>query len=201
MRLQIAILSKDRRVVCLRDAKKRLSVRDMAFIALFAALTAVCSGLTIALPGTVPFTMQTFAVFAAVAMLGGLRATLCVLVYLLLGAIGLPVFSGFQGGLGVLLGKTGGYLVGFLAIGLTLWCFERLFGRSKWVLPAALIVGLLLCYAFGTAWFLAVYTRQSGAVGLGAVLGWCVWPFVVPDLIKMSLALLLAQRLKKHVRI
>lgn len=185
----------------MRDAKKRLSVRDMAFIALFAALTAVCSGLTIALPGTVPFTMQTFAVFAAVAMLGGLRATLCVLVYLLLGAIGLPVFSGFQGGLGVLLGKTGGYLVGFLAIGLTLWCFERLFGRSKWVLPAALIVGLLLCYAFGTAWFLAVYTRQSGAVGLGAVLGWCVWPFVVPDLIKMSLALLLAQRLKKHVRI
>ena len=78
-------------------ASKRISTYDMALIALFTALTAVCAGLTIQLPGMVPITLQTFAVFAAMAMLGGYRGTLCVLIYLLLGAIGLPVFSGFTG--------------------------------------------------------------------------------------------------------
>ena len=89
---------------------------DMAYIALFAVLLTVCAWISVPLP--VPFTLQTFAIFAALGILGGRRGTWAVAVYLLLGAVGLPVFSGFRGGLGALLGTTGGYILGFLALAL-----------------------------------------------------------------------------------
>ena len=84
----------------------------MAYIGLFAVVIAICSWISI--PTVVPFTLQTFAVFLAVAILGGKRGTLSVIVYVLLGADGLPVFSGFKGGFGVLLNTTGGYIIGFI---------------------------------------------------------------------------------------
>jgi len=85
---------------------------DMAYIAIFAVLIAICSWISI--PMTVPFTLQTFGVFMAVGVLGGKRGSLAVLVYILLGAIGVPVFAGFSGGFGILLNNTGGYIIGFL---------------------------------------------------------------------------------------
>ena len=91
----------------------------LTYIALSAALIAICSWISI--PTTVPFTLQTFGVFAALGTLGGRRGTLAILAYLLLGLVGLPVFSGFQGGPGVLLGTTGGYILGFLASALLYW--------------------------------------------------------------------------------
>lgn len=90
----------------------------MAYIALFAVLMAVCSWISI--PAVVPFTLQTFGVFVAVSVLGGKRGTLAVVLYLLMGVVGLPVFAGFSGGLGVLLGSTGGYIVGFVFTALTM---------------------------------------------------------------------------------
>ena len=86
----------------------------MVYIAVFAVLIAICSWISI--PTTVPFTLQTFAVFLAVGVLGGKRGSLSVLIYILLGAVGIPVFAGFSGGFGILLGQTGGYIVGFLCI-------------------------------------------------------------------------------------
>ena len=83
----------------------RSKTLDMVYIALFAVLIAICSWISI--PATVPFTLQTFGVFVAVGTLGGKRGSLSVLIYLLLGAIGIPVFAGFQGGLGIILGNTG----------------------------------------------------------------------------------------------
>ena len=97
----------------------RIRTADMAYIALFAVLMAVCAWISI--PFAVPFTLQTFAVFAALAILGGRRGTLSVVVYLLLGAVGLPVFAGFKGGLAALLGTTGGYILGFLLTALLYW--------------------------------------------------------------------------------
>lgn len=85
---------------------------DLAYIAIFAVLIAICSWISI--PMTVPFTLQTFGVFMAVGVLGGKRGSLAVLVYILLGVIGVPVFAGFSGGLGILLNNTGGYIIGFL---------------------------------------------------------------------------------------
>ena len=177
----------------------KLTTRDLAYTALGAVLLAVCSWL--AVPAPVPFTLQTFAVFCVLEVTGGRRGTLAIMVYILLAALGLPVLHGFSGGPGAVLGTTGGYLLGFILVGLVYWLSEKLFGNKLPARIAALVLGLLLCYAFGTAWFMTVYARNSGPVGLETALGWCVFPFILPDAVKLALAVLLASRLRKAVRI
>lgn len=173
----------------------RIKTKDLALAAMFTALTAICSWICI--PGTVPFTMQTFAVFLAVGLLGGRLGTLSVAAYILLGAFGLPVFSGFSGGFGVLFGATGGYIIGFLFSALTMWAVERLFGRGIAALGAAMVLGLAVCYGFGTAWFVLVYSRSTG---LAAAFAAYVAPFIAPDLLKLSLALAITVRLRKTAK-
>lgn len=175
----------------------KLKTLDMAYIGLFAVVIAICSWISI--PTVVPFTLQTFAVFLAVAILGGKRGTLSVIVYVLLGAVGLPVFSGFKGGFGVLLNTTGGYIIGFIFSALVMWAFEKAFGKKTWALILSMVLALIVCYAFGTAWFMVVYAKNVGAVGLSAVLGWCVIPFIVPDLAKIVLAFILSKQISKAV--
>jgi biotin transport system substrate-specific component len=170
----------------------RSKTYDMVYIAVFAVLIAICSWISI--PTTVPFTLQTFAVFLAVGVLGGKRGSLSVLIYILLGAVGIPVFAGFSGGFGILLGSTGGYIIGFLFSALLMWGMEALLGKKTWVLGLSMVLGLIVCYAIGTVWFMAVYTKNSGPIGLAAVLSWCVIPFIIPDLIKIALALVLSKR-------
>ena len=179
------------------SAKSKWSAKDMAYVAIMAVVIAICSWISI--PTTVPFTLQTFAVFLAVGVLGGRRGTFAVLVFILLGAVGVPVFAGFQGGIGVLLGTTGGYLLGFLLSALLYWAMTRALGEKTPVMVAAMVLGLIVCYAFGTAWFMIVYARNAGAIGLGTALGWCVFPFVIPDLVKIALAVGLTRVLKPHV--
>lgn len=179
-------------------ARATKKTRDMAYIAFFAVLMAVCSWISI--PTVVPFTMQTFAVFLAVGLLGGRRATLAVFVYLLMGTVGLPVFSNFTGGLGCLLNMTGGYLIGFLICAMVFWIFEAILGRKTWSLILSMVIGLLACYAFGTVWFMIIYARNTATVGLSTVLVMCVLPYIAPDLIKLSLALLLTRRLSFLVK-
>ncbi len=173
--------------------------RDMTYIALFAVFMAVCAWISI--PAAVPFTMQTFGVFLSVGLLGGRRGTLSVLVYLLMGAVGIPVFTGFQGGLGALLNATGGYLLGFLLSVLLMWAMERSFGRSLWILGVSMVLGLAVCYAFGTAWYMFAYARTSGAIGLGATLLWCVVPYIIPDAVKIALALFLSRRFRPLLKL
>ena len=168
---------------------KKMKTLDMVYIALFACLMAICAWISI--PGQIPFTLQTMGVFLAVGLLGGKRG---------MGAVGLPVFSGFAGGLGKLLGMTGGYIVGVLVSALLMWAMEALFGSKKWVLPVSMVVGLIACYAFGTAWFMVVYTSSKGAITLGAVLGMCVIPYIIPDAVKIAVALLLTKALKRFVK-
>ena len=153
---------------------KTKTTRELALIAMGAALIAVCSWL--AVPTAIPFTLQTFAV--------------C-----LVTAVFVPVFSGFKGGIGALLGTTGGYLAGFLFTALTVGVAVDRFGRKLPVLIASMALGILLCYAFGTAWFVLVYTRSSGPIGVGTALGWCVLPYLLPDAVKIALAALLTRRL------
>lgn len=179
--------------------KPKMRTVDMAYIAMFAVVMAVCAWISI--PAAVPFTLQTLGVFLAVGMLGGKRGTLAVLIYLLLGAVGMPVFAGFNGGLGYMLGSTGGYIVGFLLSALTMWGFEAALGRKTWVLAVSMVLGLAVCYAFGTAWFMVVYARNTGAIGLMTALGWCVIPYIVPDLVKIALALLLQKLLSAAIRL
>lgn len=170
------------------------STLDLVYIGMFVAIITICAYITI--PATVPFTMQTFGVFAAIAILGWRRGTLAFFVYLLLGCVGAPVFSGFKGGAGVLFGVTGGYLIGFLIAAIVSGGLIKFFGRKFLVMFFSMVLGLILCYAFGTAWFMYLYAQKSGAIGLMSALSMCVFPFVIPDLIKIVLAILLGNRLR-----
>ena len=178
--------------------RSNVKVLDLVYISIGAALIAICSWISI--PTAVPFTLQTFAVFFVLLLLGGERGTIATLIYILLGAVGVPVFAGFSGGIGVLLGSTGGYIIGFLFMGLIYIVLTRVFGKSLVVKIIALVLGLAVCYAFGTVWFMYVYTRNTGDVGIMAVLSWCVFPFILPDLLKMALAFVIAKRVEPAIK-
>ena len=173
-------------------------IQSLTYIAVFAALLTVCSW--IAIPTPVPVTLQTLGVFLAVGLLGGRRGTTAVLVWLLMAAVGLPVLSGFRGGIGALLGSTGGYAVGFLLTALVMWAAEHLPGHRAVIFPLSMAAGLLVCYSFGTVWFVAVYARTGQEAALSAVLAACVWPFVLPDMVKAVCAAVLAKKLRRHIR-
>lgn len=190
-------------------SKATSRVRELTQIALCAALMAVGAWLTVPLPPPfVPFTMQTFAVFLTVGLLGMRNGTAAVLLYLLLGALGLPVFSGMRGGIGVLLGTTGGYLVGFIFSALTTGGLFRLFGvergketkKSALWMAFAMAAGFVVYSAFGTAWFMAVYAAKAETVGLWTALSLCVAPYFLPDCVKIALAVLVTRRLGKWVK-
>lgn len=168
--------------------------RNMAHMALMVVLMTLCAWLTI--PAPVPFTLQTFGVFCALTLLGPRRGAAAIAVYLCMGLVGLPVFSGFSGGAGQLLGATGGYLLGFLPLAGVYALVKKLRGGDV----LALALGLAVCYAFGTLWYALVYT-QSGPAGLRPALALCVLPFVLPDAGKLALALWLCRGLKKHMTI
>ncbi len=178
--------------------RQRSKTYDLVYVSIFVVLITVCSWISI--PLTVPVTLQTFGVFTAVGLLGGKRGTLAVLVYILMGAIGIPVFSGFTGGIGILAGTTGGYIAGFLFSALLMWGMEKLFGRGTPVLAGSMVLGLIACYVVGTLWFMTVYAASSGPVGILTVLGWCVFPFVIPDIAKIVLALVLTKRLSGVIK-
>ena len=153
----------------------------MVQIALFAAIIAVCSWIQI--PMTVPFTMQTFAVFCALATLGGKGGTISVLIYIVLGAVGVPVFAGFTGGVGILFGTTGGYIIGFLPMAVIAGLvIDHTHSRILQLL--GMVLGTAVCYALGTAWF--CFSTNTGVM---AALWMCVIPFIAGDLVKMALAM------------
>lgn len=173
-----------------------MKVRDMALCALFAALLSLCAWICVPI-GDIAFTMQTFGVFLTLGLLGGKRGTLAILTYLLLGAIGLPVFSGFQGGIGTLLGVTGGYILGFLVSGLIYWLLTGTFGQRLRLL--AMLAGLMTCYGFGSVWFYMLYLQNGSTVSIALILSKCVLPFLLPDILKLALAYGLTCRLKRFL--
>ena len=175
--------------------KRFTTVKELCQIALLAALIAVCAWISI--PAAVPFTLQTFAVFLAVGLCGTKCGTLSVAVYILLGAVGLPVFSGFGSGLGTLLGATGGYIVGFLPAAFLsgLLMHKSKCGLFRMIL--AMAAGLVVCYALGSVWFAVVYAARGNAMQFSAILAMCVLPYIPVDAVKIALAALLSARLKK----
>ncbi len=168
--------------------KRKIATKDLVLTALFAALTAVLAQIQLPI-GPVPFNLAVFGAFLAGMLLEPAWAAASMGVYMLLGAVGIPVFAGFMGGPAVLLGKTGGYVIGYIFIALATALAVKHSGKLP-VIGAAMLAGLLVCYGFGTAWFMAV----TGA-DLVSALGWCVLPFIVPDVCKGVLACVLGRLL------
>lgn len=173
-----------------------MKARNMALCGLFAAMLAVSAWLAVPV-GDLVISLQTFGIFLTLGLLGGKRGTLTVLVYLLLGAAGVPVFSGFRGGLGALLGTTGGYIFGFMSTALLYWLLTSI-KDTPTVRLFAMVLGLLLCYACGSYWYMTRYL-SAGGLTLAAVLLRCVVPYLIPDGVKLALAWVLTARLKRFV--
>lgn len=161
------------------------------------ACLAVCSWITV--PYVIPFTLQTFAVFMSLRILGGKNGFLTIFVYLVLGCIGIPVFSGFTGGFGHLAGATGGYLWGFLLTAVLYWILEKTIINKAKKLPVRILLMFLclcLCYLCGSLWFFCAFGNGRS---LGTVFVMCVIPYIIPDIIKISFAEFLSTRIKSHL--
>lgn len=190
------------------NVTRKTSVYPYVLCALFAALTAVCSFIYIPLPFTpVPINLATLSVFLAGGVLGAKYGAISQFVYVLIGAIGIPVYSNFTGGLGILTGPTGGFLIGYIAgafvIGLALKGLIKNSGsgksQSKLIIVKIVIsciAGMITCFALGTIWFMIITNTN-----LWASLVACVFPFLLGDAIKIVVATLLILRLRKHISI
>lgn len=180
------------------NEKKIFNLKSMVLMALFAALTCVLAPLSIPI-GPVPISLTNLVIYFSLYVLGWQRATITYLVYLLLGLVGLPVFSGFEGGVGKLAGPTGGYLIGFIFMAVISGLFvkmkedEVILNRVLGI--AGMILGTLVAYAFGTAWFC-----YSTGTGLSAALALCVIPFIPGDLVKIIVAAVVAPTVAKQIR-
>lgn len=167
-----------------------MKTNDLTLTAAMAALICVAGPLTVAI-GPVPLSLASFAVYLAGAILGWKRGSLAVAVYLLIGLAGVPVFSGFSGGVQKLFGVTGGYLIGYVACALITGLFSgeprAQKPRPAWMMAAGMVLGTAVLYAVGTAWFMV----QTGNA-LAAALGMCVLPFLAGDAVKIAAASVIA---------
>lgn len=175
-------------------SQKNFKTREIVLIAMFSAVMAVCSWISV--PTTIPFTLQTFGVFCAMSILGGKNGFFAILVYILLGTVGIPVFSGFSAGISALTSYSGGYIWGFLFLAAVFWLCEKIFGNKLYVQIISLAAGMSVCYICGTLWFMYVM-KTSFLYGLSV----CVVPYLLFDLIKLVSAVLISVRVKKYVRI
>ena len=186
------------------EEKKFFSIYNLVLIAIFVALITVCTWISIPV-GPIPFTLQTFAIFVAGGILGTRRGVIAVIVYILLGIIGVPVFSGFSSGIVKFLpntetGMTGGYIIGFIFAVIIIGVFRKVSmgkdGKMKVILMGVgMLVGYIVCMIFGTIWF---WLFNPMHVGLVASISSCVIPFIIPDIVKLIVALIIVTRINKY---
>ncbi len=173
-------------------SRKFFKTREIVEVALFTAILAVCSWISV--PTTIPFTLQTFGIFCAMLILGGKKGFFSILTYILLGAVGVPVFSGFKAGISALTSYSGGYIWGFIFLGAIFWCAEKFIGNKFYIRIISLIVGLMVCYTCGTLWFMYIM-KTSFIYGLSV----CVVPYLAFDGLKLLLAILISSRVRKYL--
>ena len=170
---------------------KRTSTLNLVFCALFAALTAVCAQFSVPI-GPVPISLATFAVYLAGGILGASGGAASQILYVLIGAAGLPVFAGFSGGAGVIVGPTGGYLVGYVLCAWIVGALSARFGRKTLPFVVSMLVGTAALYFLGTVWFVFL-TKRS----LWDSLALCVLPFLPGDAAKIAVSAVIAPQLGK----
>lgn len=178
------------------DNKGLFSLKSIVFTAIFTAIICVAAPVSVPLPGLVPISLASFAVYLAAGILGGKRAALATAVYVLLGGVGVPVFSGYRGGFGVLFGVTGGYIFGFILLALIAGLFAEIPSKKHWTVPVGMVLGTVALYIFGTVWFM-IYTKSS----LMTALMGCVVPFLAFDAVKIVLATVISVPLKSRIKV
>lgn len=179
-----------------RQASARSKTAQLTLIGVMAAVTCVLGPLSIPLPfSPVPISLTNLAIYFALYVLGMKWATVSYLIYLLIGFIGMPVFSAFTSGPAKLFGPTGGYLIGFIFMALIAGAFIDRFEQKKALCFIGMVLGTAVCYVFGTAWL-----AYQAHMGFGAALGAGVIPFLPGDLAKIVLAMLAGPEIRKRVR-
>ena len=170
----------------------------MVRCALFASLMAVCAWISIPIP-PVSFTMQTFGVFLAYLILGTRGGAASVLLYVMLGIVGLPAFSGGGGGIGAVIGPTGGFIAGWLLMA-PLFGLSKRYAKGGRAIPVMCAASaLLIMYVCGTLWY-AFYIGRLDLAGVLSAAAVSVLPFIVPDVIKLLLAVTVSRRLSEIIK-
>ena len=173
--------------------KRQKSVQNMIFISLFATL--MCIGAWLHFPSPVPATMQTFVVFVALGLLGSKNTFIMLVVYLALGAVGLPVFSGFTSGIGALTGPTAGFIWGFLLGVPVFYAFEK-YCRKKSLIIIGYILYILLHYIPGALWYCYFNLGCISTEGILSSALVTVVPFIVPDGVKLWIAMVVVKKVE-----
>lgn len=170
---------------------QKIRTKQMVLIALMTAVTCVLGPLSIPLPfSPVPISLTNFAIFLAIFVLGMKNGTISFIIYLLLGAVGVPVFSSFRGGLQVLAGPTGGYLIGFIFLALIMGFALDHFDRKLVPTIIGMIIGMVVCYAFGTVWIAKLLSLSFKE---GLIMG--VIPYLAGDVAKIIIAAIVGPKL------
>lgn len=177
---------------------KFLTVKDITLIAVFVAVITVCSWISIPV-GPVPVTLQTFAIFMTAGLLGTKRSLITIIIYIMLGMVGVPVFSQFKAGPNVLAGPTGGYVIGFIFTVIIIGVLTKIVSKSNKTLKNAvtflsMILGDVVCFVVETIHFMFMMK-----VDLISSLTICVIPYIIPDLVKMIIAIMVIDRVKKYI--
>lgn len=179
-----------------KENSAAINTKTMALIALMAAVTCILGPLSITIPiSPVPISLTNLAVYFTVYVLGMKRGTISYLVYLFIGLVGLPVFSGFSGGAGKLFGPTGGYLIGFIFMALICGFFVEKWSSKLYLHFAGMVLGTIVCYLFGTIWL-----AFQGNMDFYTALAAGVIPFLPGDLVKIIIALLAGPVIRKQLK-
>lgn len=178
--------------------RKKVSTGRLALIAVMAAVISVSAFISIPFAG-VPITMQLFGVYLALFILGGRGGSAAVLLYISIGALGLPVFSGFSGGIGRLVDATGGFIFGFIILALVYWCLTSILpsGRAYSIISA--VISTIVLYFVGALWYSVVFL--GGIVYFLEAVLCTVLPFIAFDVVKIFLAVICKDLLKKQLHI
>lgn len=175
------------------NLNRKNKIYILSTTAVMTAVTCVLAPMSIPI-GPVPISFTNLAIYLSLYLLGWKMGTISYLMYLLIGAIGVPVFSGFSGGLGKLLGPTGGYIIGFIPMAIISGLVIEKYNNRIFQF-VAMVLGTAVCYVLGTAWFCVIMD-----VGVAAALGMCVIPFIPGDIAKIILALMVGPVLRNRLR-
>lgn len=173
--------------------KNKRNIFDLTMIALMAAVLCILGPLSLPI-GPIPISLATLVIYVTVVFLGMVKGTISCLLYLCIGLIGLPVFSGFSGGPGKMFGPTGGYLFGYLVLALIAGFFVDRFKESRVMYAVGMVVGTAVMYAIGTVWL--AYQMHLGPI---AAMSAGVFPFLIGDAGKIALAVIFAPMIKSQM--